>query len=57
MLKQKLKNALNIQNQKTFGGTLFLHGEIEIFVEEAVSILGSQIERFYLTISWFPSEM
>ena len=41
-------------SKKPFGATLFLRGVIQIFLEEAVSILNSQIEGFLLTKSQFP---
>ena len=41
-------------SKKLFGPTLFLLGEIQIFVEEAVSFLSCQIEGFSLTKSQFP---
>ena len=58
MLTQKIKKMLSIlKSKKMFEATLFLHGDIWSFVEEAVSILSSQIDQFSLTKSWFPSEM
>jgi len=47
MLKQKIKECTQFSKaKKTFEVTLFLHGAIKIFVEEAISILGSQIDLF-----------
>ena len=41
-------------SKKPFGATLFLRREIQIFMEQAVSILSCQIEGFSLTKYWFP---